>query len=159
MMRFEVTVTGLGKAARIVEALHKPMKDMRPIWRAIRPVLQDAAEERFETQGTSDGQAWAPLTPAYAARKNATHPGRGILVRDGALRDSLTLENGPGQIYRETSKAMVWGTSDPKAPYHQHGTGRMPAREVLRVTARDEKDIEKAADKVFHDAARGAGYR
>lgn len=158
MIRLEVTVTGHDKAAAILGAVLRPMREMRPLWQAIRPVLEQAAVARFGSQGSSDGAPWAPLSPAYARRKAMTHPGRGILQRDGSLRDSLLMMNGPGHVYRETATDMVWGTVDPKAAHHQYGTSRMPAREVIRVTPADERAIEVAVERVFADAARGAGH-
>jgi hypothetical protein len=58
--------------------------------RALFPQYQQAQIERWETQGSSQGEEWAPLTKPYATRKKklfAAFPGAGnvLMVATGRL--------------------------------------------------------------------------
>lgn len=52
------------------------------------------------------------------------------LLRTGQLRDSIKWEH-------ESTRKTVFGSDDPKAPYHEFGTIRIPARSFLAATVRD----------------------
>lgn len=114
--------------------------DLTTLWPKIEADFYETEKRLFASRGSTGATgAWAPLSPAYAARKARTHPGRGILVREGDLRASLTGPSARGSFRRATSTSLTIGTSDPKAVYHKHGTSRMPARPPISVTPDDAK--------------------
>lgn len=76
---------------------------------------------------------YAPLSPAYAIRKNRFAPGRPILVIDGRLRESV-VNNTSDSIVKITKDSAVVGTTVPYAGFIQRGTRKMPARPFLAIT-------------------------
>jgi phage gpG-like protein len=82
-------------------------------------------EQSFKTEGrASYGAPWHPLSPAYAAAKRKTHPGRKILVRSGSLRRSLTQQDSH-RIVRLGSGVLELGTNHPLAAVHQAGSDEL----------------------------------
>jgi len=81
---------------------------------------------QFESEGAWGGAQWAPLSPAYAAEKARTHPGKSISIRDGTLRRAAS------EMRREVTPRTLtmWIDSD-VAGYHQDGTDKMPARPLI----------------------------
>jgi phage gpG-like protein len=70
----------------------------------------------------------ADSTQAERARKG--YPSDATLLRTGRLRDSIKWEH-------ESPRKTVFGSDDPKAPYHEFGTDRIPARSFLASTVRE----------------------
>lgn len=95
-------------------------------------LIRNHHRRTFDSEGAATGprQRWAPLSPAYAARKAREYPGRKILERTGALRRSL-VDGGPGSRERVTRRSVEVGPAGRNlriAQYHQDGTSRMKAR-------------------------------
>ena len=139
------------------------MLDLRPFWPRVVPLFIGWMREQFETEGAYFGTPWAPLSPAYAARKAVTHPGRGLLVADGDLRRE---SSAPGRKATPTSLTLTirWRKSkgrrralDPR--WHQLGTDRMPARPLLsEVLPPDAQlELEQAADEYVTEMAQRVG--
>ena len=80
----------------------------------IRRRLIEATRKNFASE-SDDGRPWQPLSPEYAARKQ----GPQILIETRAMFRSLVSRTAR-TIYRVTPNSLTWGTSDPKARYHQH---------------------------------------
>ena len=80
----------------------------------IRRRLIEATRTNFASE-SDDGRPWKPLSPEYAARKQ----GPQILIETRAMFRSLVSRTAQ-TIYRVIPNRLVWGTSDPKARYHQH---------------------------------------
>lgn len=116
--------------------------------------------EQFASQGARGGTPWRPLSPEWAAHR----AGGGILVgRSGRLERSLTRGRARSSVRRITvrpgrTSGVDMGSTQPLAHLHQGGTrdryvrtyrgkplatpryaGRLPARPVVAVTARDEQ--------------------
>jgi hypothetical protein len=100
--------------------------DLRPFWPMIVPLFIGWMRSQFETQGAFGGAPWAPLSPNYYAWKQATHPGKGILVLEGDLRQAAS-----NPIRETTPTSLTLRIEDPKVGYHQTGTARMPARPLI----------------------------
>lgn len=79
----------------------------------------------FEFEGGIFGARWQPLSSTYAIRKATKYPGAGILEASGALR--------AGYKKRVFPNLLELLNDDPKAPYHQDGTRRLPARIIMKV--------------------------
>lgn len=113
--------------------------DWRPFFQEeLAPKFFGDIQRNFETEGGFVG-GWAALSPEYAAWKSEVAgldyaEADSILVLSGDMRRSLMWVGGrPGRngIFRASAREVVMGTSDPKATWHQHGTSRMPKRQVL----------------------------
>lgn len=102
------------------------LSDLRSFWPLLVPTVTGWWRRQFESEGEFGGHAWAALTPAYAARKAHTHPGRGILVATGALKRSASRPR-----RAQTATSLTLAIDDQKLPFHQEGTGRMPARPLI----------------------------
>lgn len=153
-MPFTVHVTGDEEYERKVAQLQLFLSDLRTFWPLLVPVFVGWMGAQFATEGGWGGQQWTPLSPAYAAEKAHTHPGRSILIRDGAMRRAAS------QPRREaTPRTLTLWIDDPKAGYHQEGTADMPARPLipdpLPVSAR--RDIDIAAEEYVSVLVRRIG--
>lgn len=135
VVRIRVDIEGVKELDRAVLSRADRLSDMRPAWQKIIAALQDYEERMFDAEGAIEGlEKWAPLSDAYAAWKAIHYPGRGILVRTGALKASLT---GGGQGIRIVkAKEMVFGTAVPYGIYHQSRRPRrkLPRRAFLRLS-------------------------
>lgn len=105
------------------------VRNARPAFEAMADLAAEKNRKQFQTQGTHSGTRWANLSPAYAAWKARRYPGKPILVRTGALRESLIRR--PMDVDIVTDRGMTVGTSIPYAKWHQRGTPNMPARPLL----------------------------
>jgi phage gpG-like protein len=85
--------------------------------------------QQFDSGGPR-GARWEPLTEQTVRRKAGAGK---LMVRSGALRDSLTDENADGAIVRMMPDALELGTSLPYADYHQRGTEHLPARKLVDI--------------------------
>ena len=121
-------------------------------WRdaTFKPVLEQAVKDLendhqgfFDAAQDATGAPWPPLAPATVRRKGHDT----ILVETGALRKSLTSKGGDAirEIFDEPQEGFSFGTSDPKAPFHQAGTERMPARPPVGMT---EERLDQICDEI-----------
>lgn len=126
-----MTVRGVDSAKAELRGIRDRARDLTPVWPGVGDEVADAAGRQFASSGSEFGTPWAPLDPAYAARKKG---GGGILVLIGALRASLT--GRPMAVEEYGPRSAVFGTDSQVARWHQGGTENMPARPVLRRTER-----------------------
>jgi phage gpG-like protein len=126
----------------------------------LEPVLEDIAElmmiaemRIFETRGASSGRYWSPLrgtTIAVKKRMNLAGSPYDPLIREGGLRESLTVEGAPYQVLEIDDNSLHFGTTHPSAQYHAEGTSYMPARPPLIVTKKAANEyIKRIKDFVF----------
>jgi len=148
------TVTGDTALIRAFSRFGEGVKDIRPALELIADDMRLMGKDLFNSQGGSGGSKWHPLAPSTLRRKP---PGLPILVRSGALRESLT-STGGDNITKISRNKLTFGTRDPKAGFHQHGTSRMPARPVLMITERDKKRWVKIMQRHLVGLARDAGF-
>lgn len=128
---------------------------------AVGEQMIKSTQERFHQQAGPDGSPWAPLKPAYAAKK--TDPR--ILFRTGELFGSIEkfvdgnrLVWGSHLIYAGThqfgifEKRMV--RSSKKAGQKIHATKRVviPARPYLGFTAEDRQTVLEELEEFFDRA-------
>ena len=115
-------------------------------WGELVPVVADAAERIFRTEGK--GQ-WAPLSPQYAAWKARFYPGAGILVRTGAYFEAATTPGGAYNVIEIDDKSLTYGVEGLDYPsFHETGTKRLPARPVFALLETDA-DLEEAATEAL----------
>ena len=74
----------------------------------VAPFTYGEIDDIFESEGHG---SWAPLDPIYAARKAVTHPGTGILEREGTYRHAATHPNHPGSLVEVSQTELVLGVS------------------------------------------------
>ncbi len=142
------------------------LDDLREFFvRYLAPKLYRDIEDNFDAEGglsDSPGQ-WAPLSPAYAAWKAKHYPGRGILVRTGALKRSLTLTGerpGPDGIFEASRAALVFGTRIRYARHHQRPSGsRPPRRRILFFLRGASETFGRLLHAYSVDQAKAAGLR
>lgn len=131
-----VALPGLAPLTVGLSRLRADIADWSPFWRdEFAPFFYRWVQQDFVLEGGGSGASWAELSPAYAAWKRRHFPGRGILVREGALKASLAGPDAPQAIFRTTATALEIGTAVPYGIYHQapRRGSRLPQRPPLRV--------------------------
>lgn len=85
----------------------------------------------FLTAGASAGAPWAPLAESTLRKKHGSSAM--LLVDEGRLWESLTVPGAEFAVSELTDndQSLRFGTDDPVAGFHQHGTVNMPARPVI----------------------------
>ena len=90
---------------------------------------------------TEAGGGWTPLNDEYRLKKVEDVGAVPILQYSGRMYRSLTQEGAPNFVREEEANSLKVGTSDPKARAHHKGTGRLPAREVMKATDEEAKAL------------------
>ena len=137
-----VAVVKLDKATLGIQSVQDHLKDLKPFWRDIfAPKYFGMVQDLFATGGRQRGGggrfksgAWPRLSVDYAKWKRKHYPGKGILVREGDLQESVRWGGtglGAGGIFIPTNSAVTAGTSIPYGRFHNKGTNRLPVREFL----------------------------
>jgi phage gpG-like protein len=112
-----------------------------PVLVAILGDMRRLEIELFETEGRGEWPELAQSTLESKARNG--YPSK-ILQATEALFDSLSGGlSAAGHVERITENEVVYGTTDPKARYHQDGTSRMPARPPVDVREEDVRRWSK----------------
>lgn len=135
--QFELTVSGDTQLMRGLSRFSEGIKDLTPAFREIVKDFKEIERKQFDSSGSYGSGGWAPLSPRYAAWKDANYPGRGVLVRSGLMMESLTSTN-PWTIEEIKPLSLRVGTSIPYARYHQKGGGRLPRRPIVDLTEADK---------------------
>jgi hypothetical protein len=127
-------------------ALAAQITDLRPLWALTRIKANGWLREQFETEGDFGGRAWAPLSPVYRETKANLKPGNPILVFNGALKRAATALRPVS-----TPRMLMLFVDDPKAEWHQDGTSRMPARQIIPdpFPPTQVAEIERMTDEYF----------
>lgn len=114
-------------------AMSRRSTDFGAVFRWTFQALQRSHMLNFATQGTTSGSPWKPLDPQYASWKLENYGAHGILVREGDLRSSLTMNSSRGAVREIGKTSATFGTEMPYAKFHQTGTRKMAKREPLFV--------------------------
>lgn len=125
-------------------AFGQAVSDLRPFWQdEFGPWYFGQVQDLFALEGQTRGSGgrfgtgqWKPLSPWYARWKAQHYPGTTILVRTGALRNSVSwpwVQSGAWGIWDPQPTHVTYGTKVPYAPKHQYGNPatRLPARPFL----------------------------
>ena len=137
------------RMARLFPLLKAQVADMSSIFADVAARLADAFAEIWYRQD------WAPLAPAtIAARarlielgKIFVRPASPILVETGRLYRSFTDRFHPDHLEFISADRLEYGSFVPYAIYHEEGTSKMPAREILVADI-----LYPAASRVIEDA-------
>lgn len=101
MFRFSVDIIGKREVDRALTAMQATLTDIVPILKKIADDFYATMEERFDREGSYEGTPkWEPLSEGYRKTKEFFFPGKGILERTGALRESITRSNAPGSVFK-----------------------------------------------------------
>lgn len=110
--------------------------DLTPAMEKIRTELHAAFEESLASEGRSNSQPYAPLSPRYRRWKQKHYPGQPILSRTRRMRRSFQ-KGGAANISEVGPLHATVGSRvrTPKgrwylAALHQEGTRRMPRRRL-----------------------------
>lgn len=108
--------------------------DLGTAMREIGEEMVLATQQRFRTQASPDGVAWAPLSPRYAASARKRNSPE-ILVLRGYLQGLIR--------YDADSDTVSWGTDRVYGAAHQFGRAEknIPARPFLGLSAEDRRTI------------------
>ena len=114
-------------------------------WGELVPVVADAAERIFRTEG--GGNTWQPLSPQYAAWKARFYPGAGILFRTGAYFEAATTPGGAYNVIEVDDNSLTYGVEGlDYAVFHSEGTNRLPARPVFALLESDAELEERTTE-------------
>lgn len=133
-----ISVTGLAENRRRLATWGTKIETLAPAWEQIAADLRGDFDAQFTAQGGFYGKAsrWAPLKPSTVKdreRKGFFGPAP-ILFRTGLLYDSLVDPAGPGHIEQVTATSLTIGTANPYAIFHQAGTSKMVARQIVGIS-------------------------
>lgn len=126
-------IEGDRRVRQLLSEMADRTQGVEPAWPAVGDVIAEAMLDQFATEGAHlNGVQWAPLQPDYLRWKirKGFHPER--LRQTDQMRLSLLSRPMAVEEYRPMS--ATFGTDDPKAPFHQNGTSRMPQRKIINVT-------------------------
>jgi phage gpG-like protein len=140
-MRVEVTVDDHGLSTKLEGLAGRAA--------AIRPALVLIADDFLdEERDLFAGRAhWAPLDPAWAARKAKRGLGTRTLVLTGHLERSLVSTDSKYSVRQVDGNELLVGTRDPVAILHQAGTRKMPPRPPVRTT----NETQRRWAGILHD--------
>lgn len=114
-----------------LEDLQHKSRDFRKPFAEIAEVMRQSFRENFLSQGRP---SWQPLsTGTVAARRTQVRfsrmmvarlrRGSSVLVDSGAMMSSFTTKGAYNNVEEITNTSVTVGSSDPKAIFHQEGTG------------------------------------
>lgn len=123
--RVGVQVWGMDRLQKAVRGMLTRGRDPRDIFELIAERMRSMQHKHFETEEDVSGRAWEPLSPATVeARRKGPGTGEPRILRDtGVMKASISKKAGVAEA--------IAGTNDPKAPFHQYGTGRIPRRQFI----------------------------
>lgn len=118
-------------AVKLLSGLMEGVQDFSPVWPKVERIVMKMEDEQFESEGKYGGTDWEPLNRTYAEYKAKVYGDRGILVRTGIMRTSLTTKGGAGHYYNAGPNFVEVGTTIPYAKFHQRGNAKLPRRVVI----------------------------
>jgi phage gpG-like protein len=132
------------------------LDDFRRFWTDFfAPQFFDDVQKNFAAQGRFVG-GWRALKPEYAAWKLRHYGPKPILVRTGAMRESLRT-GGRGNILRAFKAYGIFGSTVRYLVFHQRGTRQMPQRRVLWIGP--HATYKRLLAEFVRDEMRAAGFR
>lgn len=146
---FDLKIRQLATWGQSITSLEEPLTEIGHDFQA--DFMQNMASEG----GLYGG--WAPLAASTIEDRLRKGYGAGpILVRTMRLANSLAGQSADS-IFAVTPTTLRVGTNDPKAPYHQRGTRKMPKRQIVGVTWFRRQMIVRRIGDWVREQARLAG--
>lgn len=146
---------------RTFRRLDENFKDLSPIWDDVRDAFWDIEKEQFQSEGAKGRSGrWKPLSPKYEKQKIARYGTfaviAGVLIATESLYKSMT-RDAPHTVYQKTKTRMTLGTDLPYAAFHQRGGGRLPKREVISLSEKNKRTLQKTIQKSLVKQIRKSG--
>lgn len=112
---------------------------------------------QFKAQGTP--RRWAPLSARYAEWKRRNYGNLPILILMGRMSKGFTYEaHARSLVIVNRVAAGQRGNKTPRWIWHQFGTDRVPARQMLQIGKRDHQRLQRIArDYLAFEQAEGVG--
>ena len=140
------------------DALAEQAQDWRAVWPGISGCLAQAVGQQFEAEGgRGPHDRWAPLSDAYARRKQKLYPGRPLLQASGRLWQSLVGKTQDTAEEYESGK-LRFGTRVAYAAYIQSGRGKVSQRMIFDLQLEDVTAVKNQMELQALQIARGAGF-
>lgn len=136
-MRFTFAVEGEAQVDRTLARFAENVGDATPVWNKLADRFASIETRQFDSEGAYGSGGWPALSPKYAAWKSRHFPGAPILVRSGALRDSLTSRPFGIEVIRPES--MTIGSGIEYGRYHQGGAGNNPQRRPVELPENERR--------------------
>ncbi len=89
---------GKDQMIRAINTLDTSLDDFSNVFEKCADDFYSTMKRVFATEGKELGTPWRPLTESTKAAKESEYPGKGILERTGALKQSLTNRNDTNAI-------------------------------------------------------------
>jgi len=154
-----MNVRGERELYAAIDHMVSVVSDVRELPQGWQPNVDIRLDHERRWLDSEGGGGYAPLTPSYAAFKEAAVGDLPILQFSQRMYRSLTEEGAPNYVREEEAHVLRVGTSDPKARAHHEGRGRLPVRLVMQAT----EEEGQAHLQVFHDSyaavARADGWK
>lgn len=136
--------------------LAQAVSDFRRFWSEyFAPQFFVDVRDNFAAEGRFVG-GWRALSPKYAAWKLKKYGPKPILEATGRMKRTFRI-GAPGNIMRVTRARAVFGSSDPKVPFHNRGTARMPQRKILYF--RSMRVYSRLLAEFVRDEMQQAGFK
>jgi len=121
---------------KTLDAFQDALADPALAGPALREIADDfrvMIAQQFASEGRAEGTPWQPRRKggSQARPGRPDQIGMPLLVRTGALRDSLIGPGAAGHVEELEDGAITLGTRLPYALFHQLGTRHMPARPII----------------------------
>ncbi len=134
---FSVDIAGDRELSRSLHGYLGRMQNLRPWLVKVHADWSATMLKKFASDGAAEGEAaWAPLSEQYAAWKARKYPGRGILVRTGALQQAAVM---PDTELSDTQLRMT--IDNDYAIFHQSSEPResnLPRRPFASLTGKQK---------------------
>lgn len=126
-----IHITGVPPIVRKLTDMLIRGKTFTPLFAKQMAEIKLAWAGNFSSGGFVSG-GWMPLDASYAAWKLIRYPGSPPMVRTGRLFQSLSVGI-TESLFSATPNSYKMGTSVEYAKFHQYGTTKMPARQIVFV--------------------------
>ena len=142
LQKIGFSVHGEDQYVRGFEATAEELRDLSEPLSNIGKMLRHDVAEQFLTEGAAGLHGrWRQLNPSYERWKREQGYDGPILVREGDMLRAATDK----RSVTVTPQRMIYEIDDPKAAYHQDGSGHLPQRRLV-----DLSPVQKRAwDREF----------
>ena len=144
----DINFDTLPRTEAFIRELDRRFRDFRRFFTDfVMPFTYSEVDDIFHTGGRG---TWADLDPVYAARKAQTHPGKGILEREGTYRAAATSPSHANSFADVGLTELVLGVSGLGYPvYHEEREGRSsrPVYDLIAAGERFEQRVGQLGEK------------
>lgn len=146
-LQLTYTIEGETQLSRRLLLVADRVKDWTPAFQQTATTLKDIFSDAvFGTQGAIIEERWAPLSKAYAYRKQQRYPGKGLLEASGTMRNSFR------SMFNST-EAAVWNEAA-YFKFHQSNKPRvaLPRRVMMKLANAQREQVVRIFNTYFQKA-------